>query len=240
MSTVDLDKIREHYRALRDGELLRVAMVEGGGLVSAAQEVVQEVVQLRFGTPAELIQREREKTGSLWGRIQQVQTFTRLRGPLEPVLGSRDVPPYAGVILLTLQGFGFVPSDPPNPREIFPTLPSHDFGSGAMATYWDDLLAAAGIPEDQRDAGALYRLPLSLRAGLDPSSAWIALSALDRLELRGPELRVIVSGAGDAVCRVPAPAPEFLGRWGEQQNVTLVDRGDEGVTSRVRGWLRRD
>ena len=134
MSTVDLERIRAHYAALRDGELLRVAMVEGGALVPAAQEVVQEVVRQRFGTPAELIQREREKTGSLWGRIQQVQTFTRLRGPLEPVLGGRDVPPYAGVILLTNQGFGFVPSDPPNPREIFPTLPSHDSGSGAMAT----------------------------------------------------------------------------------------------------------
>ena len=55
MSRADPDTIREHYGALRDGELLRAAVREGGTLVEPAQEVVREVVQQRLGTPAELV-----------------------------------------------------------------------------------------------------------------------------------------------------------------------------------------
>lgn len=238
MSKADLDRIREHYGALRDGELLRAAVGEGGTLVASAQEVVRDVVQQRLGAPADLVQSERRRTGRLWGRIGQVQTFSRLRGPNEPVLGGRDVPPYDGMILLTDQGLGFVPSSPPALTELFPTLPEPD--QGPMGDWWTSLLDAAAIPEDLRTTQSVFRLPLCLRARLDPSSAWIALGDLERLDLRGLDLRVVVSGAGDAVCRVPEPAPEFLGRWGTQLGVTLQDRADEGVRSRVRGWLRRD
>jgi hypothetical protein len=236
VSTADIDSIRKHYGALRDGELLRAAVLEGGTLVAPAQEMVRDVVHQRFGTPAALVQRERKHTGNRWGRIQQVQTFSRLRGPHEPVLGVRGVPPYDGVILLSDQGVGFVPSAPPRPEEIFPSLPER----GPIGAWWVEILTAAAIPADLRDARAIYRLPLSLRAHLDPTAAWIAMDNLDRLELRGLDLRMVVSGAGDALCRVPAPAPEFLARWGAQFDVTLRDRGDKGVTSRVRGWLRRD
>ncbi len=239
MSTADIDRIRDHYGALRDGELLRAAVLEGGTLVTEAQEVVREVVRQRFGTPADLVQREREQLGKVWGRIQQVQTFSRLRGPNEPVLGGgRDIPPYDGVIFLTDSGFGFVPSSPPRPEEIFPTLGDHTPGS--MAQWWDTLLDAAQIPADQRDAQALYRLPLSLRARLDPTASWISKADLNHLELRGLDLRVVVDRAGDALCRVPTPAPEFLGRWTAQFDISLVHRSDEKVTDRVRGFFRRD
>ncbi len=124
MSTADIDRIRKHYGALRDEELLRTAVLEGGTLVAPAQEVVRDVLLQRFGPPLDLVQREQERTGKLWGRIQQIQTFSRLRGPHEPVLGGgRDVPPYDGVVLLADRGLGFVPSSPPRPEEIFPTLP---------------------------------------------------------------------------------------------------------------------
>jgi len=193
-----------------------------------------------LGTPTELLTREREITGQLWGRLQQVQTLTRLRGPLEPMLGTRDVPPYDGVILLFDQGLGFVPTSPPNPEELFPTLRDLDPDHGPLGAWWTEVLDAAAVPPALRDARAIYRLPLSLRARLDPTAAWIGLGTLARLELRGLELRAVVDGAGDAVCRVPADAPELLGDWGAQFDVTLQDRGDEGVTQRVRGWLRRD
>ncbi len=75
---------------------------------------------------------------------------------------------------------------------------------------------------------------------MDPTAAWIALANLKQLELRGLELRVVVDGAGDALCRVPAPAPEFLGRWTTQYDIPLVERTDERVTDRVRGFFRRD
>jgi len=237
VSTADIDRIRKHYGALRDEELLRTAVLEGGTLVAPAQEVVRDVLLQRFGPPLDLVQRERERTGKLWGRIQQIQTFSRLRGPHEPVLGGgRDVPPYDGVVLLADQGLGFVPSSPPRPEEIFPTLPQ----DGPMSGWWEGLLDATDIPADQRDARALYRLPLSLRALLDPTAAWIALSNLKQLELRGLELRVVVDGAGDALCRVPTPAPEFLGRWTTQYDIPLVERTDEKVADRVRGFFRRE
>jgi hypothetical protein len=239
VNNADIDSIRKHYGSLRDGELLRAAVLEGGTLIAPAQEVVREVVLERLGPPAALVQRHLEQMGKVWGRIQQVQTFSRLRGPNEPVLGGgRDVPPYDGVIFLADRGLGFVPSSPPRPEEIFPTLSDHTPGS--MAQWWDGLLDAAAVPADQRDGQALYRLPLSLRARLDPTAAWIAKGDLKHLELRGLDLHVVVDGAGDALCRVPAPAPEFLARWGAQFDIRLVERTDKKVTDRVRGWIRRD
>ncbi len=238
MSNADLERILKHYRALHDDELLRAAILEGGTLVEPAQQVVRQVALDRLGTPAAMLSTAGASMGKLWGRIQQVRTFSRLRGPQDPVLGVRDVSPADGVILLSDRGLGFVPLSPPRPEELFPTLPEP--GHGPMGDWWLELLNAAAVPDELRDARAIFRLPLALRARLDPTTAWIPLDSVERLELRKLDLQVVVSGAGDAVCRLPAPAPEFLGRWGEQFEVELRDRGEEGVKSRVRGWLRRD
>lgn len=237
MSTADLDRIHQHYLALRDDALLRTAILEGGTLVEPAQEVVRGVVEERLGRPVALVTGATESMGKLWGRIQQVRTFSRLRGPQDPVLGSQDVSPGDGVLLLSDGGLGFVPLSPPPPAELFPTLPEP--GQGPMGAWWQVLLNAAAVPAELRDARAVVRLPLALRARLDPTSAWIPLGALERLELRKLDLQVVVTGAGDAVCHLPPPAPEFLGRWGTQFDVTLHEHSDAGVASRVRGWLRK-
>lgn len=238
MSQANVDRIRQHYEALHDDELLRTAILEGGTLVEPAQEVVRKVVEERLGRPVALVTGATGSMGKLWGRIQEVRTFTRLRGPLDPVLGARDVSPGDGVLLLSDRGLGFVPLSPPPPTELFPTLPEP--GQGPVGAWWQALLNAAAVPAELRDARAVYRLPLALRARLDPTSAWIPLDSLERLELQQLDLQVVVAGAGDAVCRLPPPAPELLGRWGTQFHVTLHERDDTGVASRVRGWLRRD
>ena len=235
MTGIDSKAIRKHFLELRDDVLLEEALLRSEGMSEAAQEVACDVLNERLGGTSALLERERKRSGRLWGRIMEVRTFTQLRGEGEPVLGGRDIPPFDGVVLLSDQGLGFLPV-PPQPLPDGVSLPEDD---GPIKSWWEALLDAAGAPPGQPPPPPLVRLPLSLRATLDPTTAWIDKTLIHRLALEDLDLRVVVPHGRDVVCRLPPPAPEFLERWVKVVNVPLVEESHGGLMDRVAGWFRK-